>query len=199
VSARPEQLAALSEILNIGVGSAAELLCEMLRSRVLLQVPEVRLLQLEELHRDFPELAAPRLAAVEMPFRGLLSGTSALLFPAHSAAELVNALTPDGDPSDDLDAIRAATLTEVGNIVLNGVMGAMANTLSTRFSYTLPTFAERTVAELWRADAEQSVLLARTRFRVESTEIEGDVLVLLEVGCLDEMLRAVDRLLAGSA
>jgi chemotaxis protein CheC len=199
VSARPEQLAALSEILNIGVGSAAELLCEMLRSRVLLQVPEVRLLRLPELHRDFPELSASRLAAVEMAFRGPLSGTSALLFPPHSAAELVNVLTPDGDPSDDLDAIRAATLTEVGNIVLNGVMGAMANTLSTRFSYTLPTFAERTIGDLWGAEVDQTVLLARTRFRVERTEIEGDILVLLEVGCLDEMLRAIDALLDGAA
>jgi chemotaxis protein CheC len=194
VSGSPEQLATLGEILNLGVGSAAELLSEMVGARILLQVPEVQLLQLAELERNHPELAAPRLAAVEMAFRGLITGTSALVFPEQSAANLVNLLTPDGEPRDDLDAIRAATLTEVGNIVLNGVMGAMANTLATRFDYTLPSFAQRSVAQFWGPDADQAVLLARTRFRIEGQEIEGDILVILEVGSLDGILKAIDAL-----
>lgn len=196
MSASPQQLEALSEIMNIGVGQAAELLYEMLGSRILLQVPDVRVVALPDLDKDLPELATGTLASVEMAFRGHFNGTSALLFPPQSASTLVSVLTQEGGAQDDLDSIRAATLTEVGNIVLNGVMGALANTLSAYFTYQVPTYAERSVRELCGEGAGHAVVMARTRFRAQSLEIEGDILLVLEIGSLDALLLAIDRVAA---
>ncbi len=79
---------------------------------------------------------------MQLTFKGSFAGTASLVFPTESAAKLVTVLTDDGMDSSDLDAIRIGTLTKVGNIFLNGVMGIVSNELKRHIRFSVLAYVE---------------------------------------------------------
>ena len=197
----PDQIDVLKELINIGVGRAAGVLNEMVHFRVLLQVPFVKILSLSDLRKEMESMGRYRVAAVRLGFKGPFSGTAALVFPPDSASKLVSVLTGEEPGTPDLDSVRAGTLTEVGNIVINGVMGSIGNLLRKRISYSLPDYMEDTIDKMLagnEAGQDPTVLLVRTRFTVHQLHIEGDVLLLFEVGSFDALMSAVSSAYSAS-
>jgi chemotaxis protein CheC len=177
-----EQLDVLRELINIGVGRAAGVLNELLGAHVLLHVPLVRVFAPHEVDDALAFVPDDRIAAVRMAFKGSFVGTASLVFPVESAASLVNLLL-DGEFGDtDIDSMRAGTLTEVGNIIINGVMGSISNMLHEQLRYSLPVYLEDGLHEIWgvRHWSGQSIVLARTHFTVQSHQIQGDIFLIFE-------------------
>ncbi len=191
----PRHLDALSELLNIGVGRAAGMLNEMLGSPIELMVPAVKVLRISALADELGQSSDDSFAFVRLPFQGSIQGTAALVFPPDSAAHLVAALTGEEPGTPDLDSVRAGTLSEVGNIVINGVMGSLGNLLRLPLTYELPTYLEGFPAHLLGhrlSDADPTMLLAHTRFAVRDLEIQGTLILVFEVRSFDALLEAVD-------
>ena len=189
------QLDALSELMNIGVGRAAGMLNEMIGSPIELYVPTVQVLCAADLPKILERRPDQVLSFVRLPFRGSIQGTAALVFPTDSAAKLVSVLTGDDLENLDLDSLRAGTLSEVGNIVINGVMGSIANILSVVLEYDLPSYLEAPLAHLFgrqSLDPNPAVLVAQTRFTAKDLEIRGTILLVFEVLAFDTLLRAID-------
>lgn len=192
-----EQADTLREVINIGVGRAAGVLNEMVRFQVLLQVPFVKILSLSGLRREMEAVGRYKIAAVRLGFKGPFFGTASLVFPPDSASKLVSILTGEEPGTPELDSVRAGTLTEVGNIVINGVMGSIGNLLKQHISYSLPDYVEDTIDKMLAVDEpgqDPTVLLVRTRFTVQQLQIEGDILLLFEVGSFDALLSAINSL-----
>lgn len=190
---------ALREMVNIGVGRAASILNQMLEHPIQLQVPEVEVLPVHELAQALGNLAETRLASVQLGFKGAFSGVALLLFPTNSASNLVALLTGEAPGTPDLDSLRSATLTEVGNILVNGVMGAIANAINHPISYTLPQFTEdylRNILTREKATSNAFAILAKTHFTVEKLLIEGDIIITFEMGSFSTFLMAIDALIA---
>jgi chemotaxis protein CheC len=192
-----EQIDVLKELINIGVGRAAGMLNDMLQSRVLLQVPYVKIFTPATLQAEIEELGSEKLSTVRLTFKGPFSGIASLVFPPDSAGKLVDVLTGEEAGETDLDSIRIGTLTEVGNIILNGVMGSIGNVLEKHINYSVPTYLENNIEQLLLAenvDVDTTILLAHTRFSIEQLQIEGDIILLFEVGSFDALLEAIDAI-----
>jgi chemotaxis protein CheC len=138
----PSQIDALKEMVNIGVGHAAGVLNAMLNSRVQLHVPVVEMMSYTELQAKIQSMSHADLSSVRLGFKGPFSGNASIVFAAESAVKLVSILTGYDPDSGDLNEMRESTLTEVGNIVLNGVMGAIGNELKLHVFYSLPIYLE---------------------------------------------------------
>lgn len=189
------QIDALRELINIGVGRAAKVLSEMVDARIILQVPFIKLLTPENLRHEVGHLGGDNLAAVRLGFQGPFSGTAALVFPPDSASKLVAVLTGEEMGTPDLDSVRVGTLSEVGNIVINGVMGSIANVLKLQINYTLPNYTEDNIENLMTpsdAAPDATVVLAHTRFIIEHLHIEGDIILIFEVGSFDTLMKAIN-------
>jgi chemotaxis protein CheC len=192
-----DQIDILKELINIGVGRAAGMLNDMLLSRVQLQVPYVKVFSPLTLQEEMGELGGDKLSTVRLTFKGPFSGIASLVFPPDSAAKLVDILTGEEPGDTDLDSIRIGTLTEVGNIILNGVMGSIGNVLERHINYSVPAYIEDNIEHLLLADDPDSnttILLAHTRFTIEQLQIEGDIILLFEVGSFDALLAAIDAI-----
>lgn len=190
-------LDALSELMNIGVGRAAGMLNEMIGSSIELVVPSVKVLRINELAAELGHSPEGTFSFIRLPFQGLLHGTAALVFPPDSAAQLVAVLTGEAPGTPDLDSVRAGTLSEVGNIVINGVMGSVGNILSIPLTYDLPSYFEGLPEHLLQQElvaTDPAMLLAHARFTVRDLEIQGTILLVFEVRSFDALLAAVDQL-----
>ncbi|MEM7584615.1 MAG: chemotaxis protein CheC [Acidobacteriota bacterium] len=187
---------ALSELMNIGVGRSAGMLNEMLGSSIELIVPSVKVLALSELEGELGNRAEDLCSFVRLPFHGPLHGTAALVFPPDSAAQLVAVLTGEELGTPDLDSVRAGTLSEVGNIVINGVMGSFGNILRLPLTYDLPSYFEGRTEHLMNpqvSDPETPLLLAHARFTMRDLEIDGTILLIFEVSSFESLLTAIDQ------
>ncbi len=195
---RPEFNDALRETINIGVGKAAGMLNELLNHHILLDVPQVEVLRRDDFDHKLGAMRNASISAVCLNFRGEIAGASSLVFPPDSAAKLVDLLMGEETPSDDLDAVKIGTLSEVGNIILNAVMGSFGNILQTRLNYSIPAYLEGSMETIMRLDEARDIplLSAKTRFTVESHRIEGEIILLFELGSLEVLQAAFDAAMA---
>jgi chemotaxis protein CheC len=189
----------LQELINIGIGRAAGMLNEMLDTHVILQVPIIRIFPQQNLEQELGEISRNTLSAVRMGFKGSFSGNALLLFPPESANNLVSVLTGEDSVEDDMDAIRTGTLTEIGNIVINGVMGSISNAIGKQLSYSVPSYREDSLLNMLQQNHDDvrdaTIILARTHFIIEKHFINGDIILFFEVGSFDALLDCVELLL----
>ena len=188
-----EELHALQELINIGVGRAASLLNEMVDSHIRLKIPVVKVLTANEAYQELTKrFHDETLASVKLRFTGSFYGTASLIFPTDSASTLVAVLTGE-DPSADLDAVKIGTLSEIGNIVINGVMGSLSNVLKRHVNYTLPVYLEDTLENLLLSayESDSKILLAQASFTIERLEIIGDIILIFLVGTFEALINAM--------
>lgn len=195
---RPEQMDVLQEVINIGTGKSAGILNEMIDSHITLQVPHLRLFSRQEIDREMGELSKKYFGAVRMGFHGSFNGTASLLFPPDSATRLVDAMTGERFAHSDLDSIRIGTLTEIGNIIINGLMGTISNILKKPLRYSMPAYAEGPLCSILLQDftaTSSTILMAQTRFQVEEHFVEVDLFLFFDVGSFDDLLTCLDEML----
>lgn len=193
------QIEALTEIIRLGMGRGAGVLNAMLQSQVTLQVAHVRVLNLDQYLMQLGFPGSDHVSAVQLGYQGSFPGKALLVFPTVTAAKLVTMLTGETLDSDDFDLIQAGTLSEVGNIVINGVMGTLSQILGQHFIYSVPTYLEEQANRLLCAPdrgINLTILLARTRFSLQTHQIEGDLLLSFETGALESMVEALGALMS---
>jgi len=185
---------AIKELINIGVGRAAGMLHDITGCAISLKVPSIKIVEFAHLSEGNGREKDPVLSTVSLNFRGPMSGLTALIFPQESAAQLVMLMTKETEESGEMDAIRIETLKEVGNIIINAVMGSIANVLSQHLSYSLPTYQELGISALAgsiHARVDDRLVIANAHFRIEDTPIDGNILLILELGSMDALLASI--------
>ncbi|MCG8605730.1 chemotaxis protein CheX [bacterium] len=190
-----EQMDCLKKLVNIGVGRAASILSSMIQSKIRLDVPLLRIISLEEFQEMNQETGNDALSMVKLSFKGPFSGNAVLYFPTDSASTLVSLVIGEEPSAEELDFVRSATLTEVGNIVMNGVMGSIGNLVQQNLEYTVPTYLEDSILNLLHSaqpTSEAMILIAEMRFSVESLQIDGNIMLFFEVGSFDALVASVD-------
>lgn len=192
----PRSLHILQELINIGVGRGAQVLNTLLSHHVVLDVPQVTETSPSQLVEALGIDETQPLSCVQMGYRGALQGEVQLLFPADAASQMVNLLVQDGYAPEELDFIRQATMTEVGNIVINAVVGTLSNLFGFHLQYTLPVYRGGTLSSI-EDQAELStmevILLAKTRFTIEELSLTGNMLLFFSLPTYQELEAALER------
>lgn len=187
-------LDAFGELASLGVGKAAEVLNAMLGSHIRLSAPVVRFVDART--ENFAPAGAEGgpIAAVEMSYSGSVKGSVELVFAAGDAGRLVDCLVGEETVAEEgLDSVRSGTLCEIGNIVINAIMGTLSNELGFALSYSVPFYREGAAA--FPAEP-QVVLLVETDFEVEALSIAGTIVLYFTLESFDR-LRAAAAAYAG--
>mgnify|MGYP000865814788 FL=1 len=193
-----EQLDLFTELINIGVGKAAKLLNELISSPIKLSIPKIIVERPIDLVEKLKPGKSTTYYAVKLQFEGSFNGIAEIVFPSESGNNLVSILTGEEPYSDELDGLRAGTLNEVANMLLNGVMGTISNIIKEVFNYSIPVYSEDIFENLFidPTSEDKIVLFGETHFVVESADIEGDIIVLLELFYFESLKSELNRLLS---
>lgn len=182
----------LTELVNIGVGRAAYSLSEMVDSRVGLQVPSVVVSELGDGALGEERASGASLTAVSLPFAGKLNGLALLVLPRESARSLVAVLTGSPSESSEVDAEREGVITEVGNIVVNSVIGSLGNMTHLEVAFSVPAYREGSVDQVIPGALPRSSVTASVLFTIRSHAVEGRVVVVFDETSLDEMWHLIE-------
>jgi len=191
-----DQIDALKELVNIGVGRAASVLNEIVNAYIKLQIPFIKVLTPQELQQELKQrFDDDILSAVQLRFSGSFRGIAELVFPKESAKVLVAIVTGENSGDQDLDAVKIGTLSEVGNIIINGVIGSISNVLRQQMNYGVPQYTEDKIENLLSGDiqSDDAILLAQTQFTIEELRIIGNIILIFEVKSFDALLAAISQ------
>ena len=189
-----DQKDALTEIINVGVGRAGAMLSDLVDDRIELRVPSVQMCDLSEIENVLGARGEMLDTSIFQDFEGSVSGRTILAFPRDSGLRLGQILGELDQTPDELDVDLIGILTEVGNILINGVMGSISNMFESTLSYTVPELATQTgLAELARHPVAatrqpQTVIYSDAHFTVSGTEINGSLLLIFNLPEIENAL-----------
>ena len=192
-------LDALGEIFNIGVGRAANSLSQIVNDEVLLTAPDVRIISPEEVLRELTASGSSRCSSVSQTFSGPFDANAMLIFPENNALKIVGLMMGQYVPPEQLAEYEQETMCEVGNIILNACISALADMFGAEFHSTLPEhrFGDYQSINLTDGEDRPVILLIQVDLIISSQKIYGHILYLLSVSSLNSLVASVDRYLAG--
>jgi chemotaxis protein CheC len=188
---------ALVELLNIGFGRAGASLSRLTGHRVLLEVPQVSIHPIKQLHGFLEQVVEDEVASVHQIFSGQVAGDALLMLDPVAASALKELLTSEPALPLALDASTREVLTEVGNIVLNACVGTFGNLLQMQLGFSVPSIHVATVKAILDSlessqDGFRYALVVTAGFRLRDAEVTGYVVIVLSVQSLNRLLGAVD-------
>ncbi|NLJ91753.1 MAG: chemotaxis protein CheX [Aeromonadales bacterium] len=195
-----EQHDVVVELMNIGIGRAANALSQMVQDEVLLSVPKLEFLNPNAASESFCHIMPGLLAGVMQDFRGFMNGRAALLFPEERSLELVRAILGEDMSADDISELEQETLAELGNILLNNCLATLANMLNKdiytdlpqAFNVNTPHLLQRLSQDSDTEDATDSmVMLVQIEFSLRERELQGYLAFLIDVHSADIFLQAI--------
>ena len=135
------QLDALREVANIGAGHAATALSQMVGSRIMITVPRINIMALEDVSSELDEPEMP-IAAVLMHMLGDLTGRTLLVFPQPTAIRLAELMLrrPAGS-SRALGELEQSAIKEAGNILSGQYMNALSEFMGLMLLPSPPSLA----------------------------------------------------------
>lgn len=182
--------------MTIGAGHGAEILNNMFNTHVGLKVPEVKVVSSEEFGSDLTgEFSEDILYAVKLHFEGKFCGTAKLIFSVSEVDRLIEVFVPFPPENIEPESIRRDSMTEIGNIVLNSVLGSVSNQINLHFKYKVPRVTTGSIEEILseRPVHEDSViLLAKTRFILENLSVNGNIIIYFETSSLENLISIIN-------
>lgn len=190
---------AISELVNIGIGKAASTLSDMTGEEIGLSVPKCEFV-LEGRPRLSDELGPEvHLTAIRQSFSGEFFGESVLLFPEQESLELVHLTIDDAIPADAAAEMAQGALVELGNVVLNTFLESIGNELDISIPTSFPVLTKiKGCGELFRLSREGGALSKNMTvsihvdFAIRTKNINGYVILLLDLSAIDNFLRLVN-------
>ncbi|WP_027398759.1 chemotaxis protein CheC [Anaerovorax odorimutans] len=196
---------ALREYMNIFIGQAASLLSEMVNKKIKLTTPNILFLSPNKDKQEYdslkPSFFNSYVVSSSINFGKTFSGNAQLIFPKYSSQTLVRLclgeneeIEEDGNLTDtDFDVIR-----EIGNVLLNAVLGALGNLLNVKLEYTLPEvhtfFFPDKEKDVYKSK-ETYVLIISNSFTVDEVKVDGVILIVLNMESILELIKKIDEVL----
>jgi len=193
----PLQIDTLTEIINIGVGVATDSLNRLIGKHIVLSVPYIRVMYVENLMKaDIPDQDEV-ISAVVQRFSGDNSGLAALTFSPENAVKLVSVLTNEELDIPDLDPLTSGTLTEIGNIVLGAILSTVSNLLEVRFEFQLPEYRKTELFNLISDKDNRNrngiIIFTKANFSIKDLALSGDILIVNELNDIDRLISKIDK------
>ena len=188
---------AVAEVLNVGMGSAAYSLSEMINDEVKLSVPSVEFVSRIEATQIIGKKTKTDVSGVHQSFSGAFTGEALLLFPEEQSLELVRAVLQEEDLAlDELSEMEQEAMTEIGNVILNACLCSMADMFSKEMQGDIPEFVQGTLEKVFSCDnlehTEAIVLLLNMEFAVDKKNIQGYVTFLMDVNSVMDFKKLIE-------
>jgi len=199
-----EQKDILNEMMNVFVGDAARLLSELTEHRIYLSVPNLNLVEkgsrenMENI--GLPEVMKGTMLSSALHFGQRFKGKAELIFPTDKIKELSFICSGEDmffDAEDDLNDMDFDLMKEIGNIILNSVVGGIANQIEEELFFSpleVEVFDLVDIRKSVERNRDDFILIFAVSFRVENTEIIGAIIINFSLHSIDFLVRKIDEM-----
>lgn len=195
----------LTEIFNIGVGRSASLLSEIINRKILLDVSQIGIFSHEDRKEDLCEFLSKvsegTLMVSSIEFEEKITGEANLIFPTDKMRTFINLCMNEEIESCENDTnftdIDFDIIKEIGNIVLNSIMGEIGNFLDVRFNYSMPEVKifDKESFKMGIDNSQWScIIMLYVTFIIDKTKIKGAIIIDLTLNSFNELMRVIEKM-----
>ena len=172
---------AIAELFNIGIGQVGNVLSQITKNSVYLDIPEIRFVPQKDISKEFNlDIDQGNLDVVVESFQGDISGKALLLFPQAVTARLVQIMTRTDSDYDPNDPLHKDALLELGQIVINACFSSISNVLNCQSSPELPYHLNGEYAKIFKLvygkHPGSGLLMLKMSFSImDSEDLAGDL------------------------
>lgn len=192
---------ALAEIFSIGAGRAALSLSEIVGDEVRISVPSVQVISSENINSTTLALSSGRFGAVSQHFSGPFNAEAVLLFTEEQALKIVSDMMGSQMSNEELAEFEHEAMCELGNIILNACLSAMADILSFTLDSSLPQYSVASDDEILHRLKDNSgqpfILILHIDLAIEKQHTAGNLVFLLSSASLTNLVTHIDQFLGG--
>jgi chemotaxis protein CheY-P-specific phosphatase CheC len=198
-SAAKQYVKQLGAIINTGITNAAATINEvagvsLLMSDIACHVSGLRIDTPEEIARmleaERQYRASTVVVSLHQPESQVYLGRVGIVFSSDRAAKLALLMLNDESSGTDMDALRNSVYLEIGNLVVNGVLEALAPHHDTAL-YSMPTYNEVISDELFVSSAfsdSDIIVHGAVEFSIENHLIQGRLALVLSAALCEQLL-----------
>lgn len=185
----------LREIGNIGAGNATTALAQMLQCKVDMKVPQVRLL-------DFNEVGAAMggeeqvMAGIYLLVEGDISGSIMFLLRQSAAHHLVSKLMGLPENEDEFTEMELSALKEIGNIITGSYLNSLSMLTNMKIMPSVPDLsidmagAILSVPAIEFGELGDKILMIQTQF-TDDVDLEGYFILVPDLESYDKILSSI--------
>ncbi len=192
-------LDALVEVFNVGAGRAAASLSEIVGDEVRLSVPSIEIKKSSEADASVLELNSAKFGVVSQNFSGPFEAQALLLFTESHALEIVRDMMGSQMSIEEIAEFEQEAMCELGNIILNACLSAMADMLTISLDSSLPNYKIASVEDIFaglnQSDDQPYLLLLHIDLAIEKRHSEGHLIFLLSSMSLKNLVIQIERFL----
>ena len=192
----------LKEIGNIGAGNATTALAQLINCKVDMKVPQVRLLNFNELGALLGGEEAI-LVSIYLQVEGDVEGSMMFVLSEESALHLVNKLMSGmlGVPEKPIEEchfgeMECSAMKEVGNIITGAYLNALSSLTNMKIFPSVPQLGIDMAGAIMSVPATEfgvmgdNILLIQTQFS-DDIELDGYFILIPDVESYDRILSAL--------
>jgi chemotaxis protein CheC len=192
-------LDALSEVFNIGAGRAAASLSEIVAEEVKLSVPSVEFRKCSELNAKVLSLDQSQLGVVKQQFSGAFNAEASLLFTEDSALEIMRDMMGSQISVEELAEFEQEAMCELGNIILNACLSAMADMLEIQLESSLPSYtvcnSDEVIRSIVGVEDQMYIMILHIDLVIERRQVNGRLIFLFSSTSLSMLRVQIDTFL----
>lgn len=193
-----DQIEALEEIANIGMGQAAASIARVLGQFIHISVPRIHILPVEEVSQALTSsVGGGRVTAVRQAFHSRMRGEVLAIFAENRCRDLAGLMGYefDLDPAGEVEI-----LLDISNILVGGFMAGIAEQLQSGIGFSAPSLMADRVPAAALLDSQhlpwRKALLVEVKFSLEQFSFASDLVVLLPDSEVQALAEALDVFLA---
>ena len=192
-------LDALAEVFNVGAGRAAASLSEIVGDEVKLSIPSVEIRRAADVDASIMALTSLKFGVVSQHFSGPFEAQALLLFTESHALEIVRDMMGSQMSIEELAEFEQEAMCELGNIILNACLSAMADMLHISLNSSLPDYkiasADDIFKSLHSAEDQPFILVLHIDLSIEKRHSEGHLIFLLSSMSLRSLVQQLEQFL----
>lgn len=187
----------LREIGNIGAGNAATSLSQMLMKKVDMEVPEVKLLDINE---AIELMGGPENVVLGILIRMSidLEGIVMFLLKRDFVCLVVNSLLGTNiDKFEDIGEMELSALSEIGNIMIASYINSIASLTNMTIDISVPALsidmsgAILTVPAIEYANVSDKIVFIEEKFFTDKESVNSHILLVPSVESLNRLLQGL--------
>lgn len=188
----------LKELGNIGAGNATTALAQMLQCKVDMRVPQVKLLEFQEVG-EMVGGAEQQMTAIYLGVEGEITGSIMFLMDMTTAKHLVSKMLMGMGSSHGIGGfteMELSALLEIGNIIAGSYLNSLSDLTRLTIYPTIPSIATDMAGAILSVPAIEfgvygdKLLLIQTQFSDE-IELNGYFILVPDVDSYSKMLSSL--------
>jgi len=140
----------LKELFNLGIGSAALSLNQMMKQEVSLSAPRISFTLISQFLDMFSD--DENIVSITQQIRGPFSTNSILLFKETHSQKIAELLLKQKLTEESMSVLEEEVLSEVGGVVLKSCIDAIAQSIDASFNIGIPMYQKSKTHELLKSN-----------------------------------------------